>query len=160
RAELFGDLHEGDLFKDELKMAPAYTNIEDFSLMQRLRDEKELLQMYISNHPIQAYRQKLSLLGYTTLAKVKKLPKYAIRKLVVIIVCMKSILMRLRESIALISVANESADIEEVVYTAVYTESYPVMNDSPIIYVEGKVSYHDHANQITVVKISPADLEV
>src|SRR5699024_3221723 len=58
RAELFGDLHEGDLFKDELKMAPAYTNIEDFSLMQRLRDEKELLQMYISNHPIQAYRQK------------------------------------------------------------------------------------------------------
>src|SRR5699024_9651564 len=40
RAELFGDLHEGDLFKDELKMAPAYTNIEDFSLMQRLRDEK------------------------------------------------------------------------------------------------------------------------
>src|SRR5699024_6710520 len=70
-AALFGVL------KDELKMAPAYTNIEDFSLMQRLRDEKELLQMYILNHPIQAYRQKLSLLGYTTLAKVKKLPKYS-----------------------------------------------------------------------------------
>src|SRR5690625_2146219 len=160
RAELFGDLHEGDLFKDELKMAPAYTNIEDFSLMQRLRDEKELLQMYISNHPIQAYRQKLSLLGYTTLAKVKKLPKYSKSKLIVILERVKKIHTKRGESMAFITVSDESGEIEAVVFPALYREVNPILNESQIIYVEGKVSYHDNAIQITVDNISSADLEV
>src|SRR5699024_303313 len=134
RAELFGDLHEGDLFKDELKMAPAYTNIEDLSLMQRLRDEKELLQMYISNHPIQAYRQKLSLRGYTTLAKVKKLPKYSKSKLIVILERVKKIHTKRGESMAFITVSDESGKIEAVVCTALCREVNPCVNDSRIKY--------------------------
>src|SRR5699024_8277959 len=148
------------LFKDELKMAPAYTNIEDFSLMQRLRDEKELLQMYISNHPIQAYRQKLSLLGYTTLATVKKLPKYSKSKLIVILARVKKSDTKRGESMAFIIVADASGEIEAVVFPALYRGGNPISNESQVIYVEGKVSYHDNAKQITADNISSTDLAV
>src|SRR5699024_9471129 len=43
---------------------------------------------------------------------------------------------------------------------AVYGEVNPILNESQIIYVEEKVSFHDNAKHITVDNISSAHLEV
>src|SRR5699024_11482047 len=105
-------------------------------------------------------RQKLSLLGYTTLAKVKKLPKYSKSKLIVILERVKKIHTKRGESMAFITVSDESGEIEAVVFTALYREVNAILNESQIIYVEEKVSYHDNAKQITVVNISSTELVV
>src|SRR5699024_287636 len=64
------------------------------------------------------------------------------------------------ESMAFITVSDESGEIEAVVFPALYREVNPILNESQIIYVEGKVSYHDNAKQITVDNISSTELEV
>src|SRR5699024_2669486 len=51
-------------------------------------------------------------------------------------------------------------EIDAVVFPALYREVNPILNESQIIYVEGKVSFHDNAKQLTVDNISSADLEV
>ena len=60
---------------------------------------------------------------------------------------------------AFITVSDESGEIEAVVFPALYREVNPILNESQIICVEGKVSFHDNAKQITVDNISSIDLE-
>src|SRR5699024_4772255 len=63
------------------------------------------------------------------------------------------------ESMAFITVSDESGEIEAVVFPALYREVNPILNESQIIYVEGNVSYHDNAKQITIDNISSTDIE-
>src|SRR5699024_12518262 len=90
----------------------------------------------------------------------KKLPKYSKSKLIVILERVKKIHTKRGESMAFITVSDESGEIEAVVFPALYREVNPILNESQIIYVEGKVSYHDNEKQITVDNISSAYIEV
>src|SRR5699024_11352762 len=70
-ADLFGDQHE--LFPPEIEMKPNYVAIEDFTKVKKLQDEKDLLQMYVTRHPLQEYRNRLKSSGYTAVYKVAEL---------------------------------------------------------------------------------------
>lgn len=159
RAELFGDMRDGDLFAGENKMAPAYTNMEDFSLMQKLNDEKELLQVYVSDHPIQAYRHKLSLLRYDTLTHAKNMPQYSKVQLIVILERVKKIYTKRGESMAFTTISDEAEETEAVIFPALYREISPILIESQLMYLEGKVSLRDHTKQIIVDKLMPVDIE-
>ena len=71
RAELFGDI-SGDLFNDDLQMEAVYTKMDDFGIIQKLSDEKELMQMYVTQHPMETYRKKLTMSEFISLKKMQK----------------------------------------------------------------------------------------
>src|SRR5690625_7222960 len=51
---------------DTIELQAAYVDVDDFSQMKKLADEKELLGIYVSNHPLKNYRDKLRTSGYVT----------------------------------------------------------------------------------------------
>ena len=54
-------------------MRPAYVEIDDFTPIQKLQDEKELLHMYVSSHPLKQHRTRLTIEKFLTLQRAKSL---------------------------------------------------------------------------------------
>ena len=60
QGELFGGLEgEDSLFGDALNLEDDYQKVEPFELLEKLSFEKELLGVYISDHPLEVNRRHL-----------------------------------------------------------------------------------------------------
>src|SRR5699024_10675389 len=69
----FGDFVGVDdsLFNYSIKLKPSYIEKEDFTLLQKLADEKELVGVYLSAHPLSDYRKGLTKSGFISLKKIQ-----------------------------------------------------------------------------------------
>jgi len=142
-----------------MKMRPAYTEIEDFSQIQRLADEKELLHMYVTDHPIKQYRRKLSLQNVITIQRVKQMDINRQVKTAVIMQNIKKIHTRRGDSMAFVTVADETDEIEGVVFPALYRQINPWLQEEEIVCIVGKVSERQNKKQLIIDQITACNLE-
>ena len=158
RAELFGGMNgQGSLFKG-MSMQPAYIGIDDFSAMQKLTDEKELLNMYVSSHPIKQYRAPLQRKGYKTVAQTSTSPDNQIVKTVGMVQSFKKIHTKRGDSMAFITLMDETGEIEAVVFPNQYREVSSWLENEYIIEVEGKVNTRQNKKQLVINKLQQFDL--
>src|SRR5690625_6884490 len=74
QGERFGGVNnEPSLLPNKYGIEEVYTEIEDFTQMKKLTDEKELLGIYISSHPLKEYRVPLRDHGYVSLSSAQKM---------------------------------------------------------------------------------------
>src|SRR5699024_2688319 len=74
QGELFHEFHhEPSLFTDKIELQESYVDIEDFTKIKKLADEKALLGIYISSHPLKELRQDLQTNGFITLKDARQL---------------------------------------------------------------------------------------
>lgn len=161
RADLFGDFHEqGDLFREEMQMKPTYTEIADFSLVQKLSDEKELLHLYVTSHPIKQHRSALALRHYLTLQKIKTLAAHNTQvKAVGIVQSVKKIHTKRGDSMAFMTLSDETAEMETVIFPDVYRHVNQWLTEEQLIQVEGKVSIRQNKKQLVIHQLSLVDFE-
>lgn len=160
RAELFGDMHgQGNLFAASGKMRPAYIEMEDFSQLKKLADEKELLDMYVSSHPLKQFRPVLREKGYLRLAEVLKYNNNQVVKTAVFVQQMRQIKTKRGDSMAFITVADEGAEIEGVVFPSLFREVRRILREEAMVYIEGKVSIRQDKKQLVADKIRLMDTE-
>src|SRR5690625_1433885 len=123
RVELFGDLNgQSSLFGEQMEMKPAYVPIDDFSQMQKLADEKELLHMYVTSHPLKRYRTQLTLQQFKSLHQAKTLSNNETVKTVVIVQTVRKIHTKRGDSMAFITIADETDEMEAVIFPTVYRD--------------------------------------
>lgn len=160
RAELFGDYGEGALFKDSIDMKPSYVKIEDFPLMKKLNDEKELLLTYISNHPLKEKRLVLSMENFHSIAQIKQIPNDTICKLVAYVVRINKIRTKRGDSMAFMSLSDETDELETVVFPNVYREVSPILEEEGLYRIEGKVSERNGEKQLIINQLEAITLEL
>lgn len=159
RAELFGDYGDGNLFKDSLDMKPNYVTIEDFPLMKKLNDEKELLLTYISHHPLKEKRLTLSLENFQSIAQIKKLPSDTYCKLIAYANRINKIRTKRGDSMAFVSLSDETDELETVIFPNVYREVSPVLEEEGLYRIEGKVSERNGEKQVIINRLEPISLQ-
>src|SRR5690625_5163254 len=92
QGELFGGLNSSiSLLPDQYGIKEMYTKIDDFTQMKKLSDEKELLGVYVSNHPLSDVRNKLTSHGFMTISESKHQNQAHMVKSVVMIQSIKKI---------------------------------------------------------------------
>lgn len=160
RAELFGDLDgQGSLFSEQMKMKPAYIDIDDFSQVQRLSDEKELLHMYVTDHPIKQYRTELTLQNFVTLTTTKSLANKQPVKTIAILHNVKKIHTKRGDSMAFITMTDETDEMEGVIFPTLYRQVNPSLKEEETYYIEGKVSLRQNKKQIVIDRMNLCQLE-
>ena len=160
RAELFGDLAgQTNLFSEQMNLKPDYTKIEDFSQIQRLADEKDLLHMYVTSHPIKQYRTKLSLQKFVSLHRAMLLAHNEKVKGVAIVQSVKKIHTKRGDSMAFITISDETDEMEGVIFPELYREVNRWLKEEQIIYFQGKVSVRQNKKQVVMDRMSPCNLE-
>jgi len=152
--ELFGGENgQTNLFQDELKLTPEYIEMEDFPLTKKLQDEKELLQFYVSQHPLTIYRNNLNKHHFVTVQQAKQMPMKKVVKMVVYLQEIKKITTKRGDSMAFITIADETDEIEAVMFPKLYWEKNRQMKVDEAVIIEGIIEIRQQKKQIIINKM-------
>lgn len=156
QGELFREFNDQPkLFQDKISLEATYTDIDDFSKMKRLADEKELFGFYISSHPLTDYRSKLADNGYVTMKGAsQKIGKRNIRS-VVVVQAIKTIRTKRGDPMAFLTLSDETAEMEAVVFPDLYRDVHRFLEEEMIIAITGNVESRNNALQWLLSGIKP-----
>ena len=161
RAELFGDIlgSQNSLFSNGMKLKPTYIETEDYSILKKLADEKELTGIYLSNHPLSEYRLSLSKEGFTDLQDLTKQKINQNLKLAVIIQEVRKIRTKRGDSMAFLTLSDETNETSAVVFPEVYRERNQLLVDGAIVELNVKLTERNQEKQVIINEAKKLDLE-
>ncbi|MFS0751191.1 DNA polymerase III subunit alpha [Oceanobacillus sp. 1P07AA] len=155
--ELFKEfLDQPSLFQDQLEMVESYTEIEDFTKIRKLSDEKELLGFYVSSHPLKEYRKQLRQAGKITLSHAMKLVNT--RKVVhavVIVDTVKVIRTKRGERMAFLTISDEEFEVDAVIFPDLFRQISNKVEEGMLLQLSGVVEDRKQRLQIVIQSGSP-----
>ncbi|GGA81991.1 DNA polymerase III subunit alpha [Ornithinibacillus halotolerans] len=155
--ELFREFtDQPNLFENELELEPSYVDIADFSQIKKLADEKELLGIYVSSHPLVQYRSSLRGNGYVSLQHAKEFEKKNLKS-AAIIQEIKTIRTKRGEQMAFLTLSDETDDMDGVVFPELYRNTRRFIEEEKLIFISGKIESRNGKKQWLLSTIEPFD---
>lgn len=134
QSDLFGDV---SAFEEE--NASELAAVAEMPEKQRLKAEKEVLGLYLSGHPIEAYKQELTKLVDSDLAAL--VPEKWVKKWVAgLIVESRAKVTKSGSRMGFIALDDQTSRLEVVLRPAVYESSKELLTPDNIVLVFGEVS--------------------
>jgi len=131
------------------------TTVPDVPNKQLLAWEKEMLGLYVSEHPLTAFQEQGRLLGVVAISALSG-PAYATQKVKVgaQVVAMRTILTKKNETMMVVTLEDLEGSIEAVVFPRTYARCKEVFQESAILLVNGTVDTRNDRLQLIVDDIA------
>lgn len=156
QGELFKEFNdESSLFQNQIELVERYVDIEDFTITKKLQDEKELLGMYVSSHPLKNYRNKLRKNGFVSITDTEHLAGKKNIKGAAIVQEIKQIRTKRGEQMAFLTLADESMTIDAVLFPDRFREVKRWLEEEMLIFLKGKVERRNHRLQWVIDNLHP-----
>lgn len=136
---------------DQFFPKPIYTEVESMSAEDKLAREKEVLGLYLSNHPVSVFEQYVPRLGALPLIDLKPSAKKV--KTIAYIAEVKKIRTKKGVPMAFLSLSDESDDMEAVVFPTVYSRFSAFLIQGAILVIEGKMEEREGKRQLIIQEI-------
>ncbi|SDN05359.1 DNA polymerase III subunit alpha [Sediminibacillus halophilus] len=160
QAELFGEFgDQPSLFQNSLELDVTYKKMDDFTDMQKLTFEKEVLGIYISSHPLAKYREQLRSAGYIHLEDSRHFVGRNNLKAGVIVQELKKIRTKRGDPMAFMTMGDEKGQMEAVIFPELYRQVNRWLKEESIILITGKVEQRNERWQWLLSGITPFDEE-
>lgn len=158
QGDLFREFNDQvSIFQDKIELEESYVSIEDFSKAKKLADEKELLGIYISDHPLKGHRKKLRGNGFVDLKNAEKLTGRRNIKSAAIIQSIKTIRTKRGDPMAFITISDETGDMEAVIFPDVYRDVSRWLSEEMLVMLEGKIESRNNRIQWLLSEIGTFD---
>jgi len=132
--------------KANLSLVPQ----EESNMKEKLSWEKELLGLYISGHPLNAYKEKIEKFG-TQIKKIKTEVKVGTPVTVAAIIdTVKIVTTKNNSQMAFIRLSDFSDSIEAVVFNTLFMKSKDILLVDTIIALNGKVTERNGERSLTI----------
>ncbi|MGN1385478.1 MAG: DNA polymerase III subunit alpha [Bacillus sp. (in: firmicutes)] len=148
---------DADLFHNsEFNLTPKYVETDPIPLDLKLQFEKEVLGLYLSNHPISSYKQLFAEFAAQQLyqALEEKDAKFAFG---VYVSEMKTIRTKKGEVMAFIKIADESDEMEAVAFPNVYRQHGVNLQKGNILLVQGHSETRNGKKQFIIQEVFPIE---
>jgi DNA polymerase-3 subunit alpha len=123
------------------------------TMVEKLTWEKELLGLYISGHPLDAYKEKIEKFG-TLIEKAKTETKIGLPITVAAIIDdVRVINTKKGDRMAFIKLSDYSGSIEAVVFSKLYESQREVLVKDMIVALQGKVTERNGQKSIMIESI-------
>ena len=132
-----------------LKLKPG----ETVTTRQRLSWEKELIGLYLSDHPLSGYEAALRQVAGPIRDAVARRTGGA--RVVGIISSIQRVLTRAQENMVFLKVEDRSGSVEVLIFPKLLKASGDVIQDEAIVVVEGKLSEKDGTPKLLADSIKP-----
>ncbi|UOQ47159.1 DNA polymerase III subunit alpha [Gracilibacillus caseinilyticus] len=167
-ASLDEAMEQGELFKEfddqmrffegDLALDFSYTETDPFPVMHQLMMEKEVIGFFVSTHPLAEVRDKIRQIGYITIqqaiqSKQKKL------KMAAVIQSLKVIRTKKGEAMAFVMLADESAEVDAVLFPVVFRQVNHWLEEDSFVFVEGRIEERNQKKQMIIDVIQPYQLD-
>ncbi len=117
---------------------------------ERLAWEKELLGLYISGHPLDAYKEKIDKFC-TLIKKIKVETKVGMPVIVAVIIDeVKEVMTKKNNRMAFIKISDYSDSIDAVVFNKLYEKNRELLIKDNIIAIQGKISERNGEKSIII----------
>ena len=118
-------------------------------LLQKLLWEKELLGLYISGHPMDAFSDRLK--GKPTLQEVKKTTRPGVTTVIAgVIDEVKTILTKKNEKMAFVKISDKKSSLEVIVFPKTYKSIQNLLQENTPILFKGQFSERSGEKSFTV----------
>ncbi|WP_066292490.1 DNA polymerase III subunit alpha [Bacillus sp. FJAT-29937] len=134
---------EGDFFPK-----PKYTQIDPIRSEDKLAFEKEVLGVYLSDHPVASYEVHLPLLNALQLYQLQ--PSTNRVRTVVYLTNVKKIRTKKNLAMAFLTINDQTDEMEAVVFPDTYTKFSVLLKEGNILLIEGKLEEKDGRRQFIV----------
>jgi DNA polymerase-3 subunit alpha len=144
QTDLFGNVTEDIAAKPTLKLDPPAVRHNPHEL---LIWERELLGLYLSQHPLQAYSD---LLAEQTIPLNTLKPEFDTKPVTVggVVVDMREILTKNGQKMAFVKIEDEFGEVELILFPSVFQQTLGLWERDHIIIARGKVSAKDRNGNI------------
>lgn len=160
QGELFKEfVDQPNLFPEQLKTEETYVAVNDFSPFKKLADEKELLGIYVSEHPFTRFRHHFRQKGFIVLDEAQQYLNQRHVKGVVIVESIRKIRTRRGDPMAFLTISDETEEMEAVVFPNVYRQISRWLTEEMVITITGKIEIRHNQYQWIVDSAQPVDLE-
>jgi DNA polymerase III subunit alpha len=145
------DTIQFDLFaEEEFFPKPIYVEVDPLKPEIKLSLEKEILGIYLSDHPVSSYEKELKKQGLMNLSDFMK---GNIRGSVgVYITSVKKIRTKKGEAMAFLNVSDQTGELEAVIFPETYKKSSQLIDQGSLIVIEGKSEERSGKQQFIIQK--------
>ncbi|WP_445489498.1 DNA polymerase III subunit alpha [Niallia sp. 03133] len=145
------ELNQEDLFEEEdFFFKPKYVEVDKMKAEDKLFYEKNVLGIYLSDHPAAVYKKYFSDLNSTSLLNMKIGPK---SRGIVYVTEVKKIRTKKGEEMAFLSITDQSGEMQAVVFPAVYKKNQSIIQKGEVIGIDGKVEERNGEKQFIVQEL-------
>ncbi|HBC93575.1 MAG TPA: DNA polymerase III subunit alpha, partial [Pelotomaculum sp.] len=149
-----------DLMDESESVSVSLTlpEVEEFPKEEMLAMEKETLGLYISGHPLAAYRGVLNRLATVTTAELAELPDDSEVVLGGLISGIKKVSTRKGDAMAILTVEDLTGTVEVVVYPRPYQKNLLVIRADEVVLIKGRAKENSEEKKIIADELSSLDV--
>ncbi len=126
------------------------TSQPEATVNEKLTWEKELLGLYISGHPLDAYREKIEKFG-TPIKKIKTETRIGMPVTVAAIIDdIRVVTTKNNAQMAFIKISDFAGSVDAVIFSKLYTSTRDILVKDTIIALEGKVTERNGERSIMI----------
>ncbi len=141
--------NQHSLFDDPPETS-AYVDMQDFSMKERLKEEKASLGFYFSGHPFDADLEEISHFCRNRLNQLNAQKGPAKPVLIAGIVHGARIQQTKRGRMAIVTLDDGSAQIDVSVFSETFESNRDLIREDRVLIVDGKAAYDDYSGGIRV----------
>ncbi len=146
---LFSSSIEGNDKKEDTSFEPIkFPDIDEWPDREKLRYEKEALGFYITGHPLERFRHKMSALGLISLSQLEEIKDATSIKSGVVVADLVEKRSRKGERMAFATIEDETDSAELVIFPDLYSRSASILKDGSPLYIEAKVSKDEREKKL------------
>ena len=136
---------------------PSAPPVEDFSLQEKLKLEKEYLGFYVSEHPLKSMRKAAQILSPIELNQLDEQKSRTKISAIAILTSVKKIITKKGDPMAFIQLEDVSGQAEGIVFPSVYEQVEKVLVEDARLIVWGKVERREDQVQLIVEEAESVD---
>lgn len=159
QAELFGGMDpEFNLLGDQLELDVTYHEKEPFPIIKQLLMEQDVIGFFVSEHPLATFRQLLQKRKFLSIYTIKQSNVKKV-KLAGVVQSITMIRTKKGESMAFMTIADESDSIDTVMFPNIYRNCNDWLEENMFIQVTGRVEERQNKLQMIIESIQILDLD-
>ena len=149
---------EGDDHDTGFEDVPSAPPVEDFSVQDKLKLEKEHLGFYVSEHPLKSMCEAAQILSPINLSQLEEQKSRKKVSAVVILNSVKKTITKKGTPMAFIQIEDISGQAEGVVFPNTYEQIEKVLDEDARLIIWGKVDRRDDKIQLIVEDAEPVEM--
>ncbi|WP_066050411.1 DNA polymerase III subunit alpha [Robertmurraya korlensis] len=140
---------QGDLFSDdEFFLKPKYVEVDPIRAEDKLMQEKEVLGLYLSDHPVSLYEREAKFEQAIAISSISNVGKNV--RVLVYVTELKKIRTKKGETMAFLTVSDQSGDLEAVVFPNVLKRYSILFQQGNILIFDGKIEERNGVKQLII----------
>ena len=137
--------------------APKASLVADFEPQEKLKQEKELLGFYISDHPLKSVQQSARILAPVNLGEIEGLPDNVTLSAIAMLANVKPVVTKKGDRMAIVLLEDLSGSVEGVVFPRSYERIGQYIQPDARLMVWGKCDRRDEQIQFIVDDAEPIE---